>query len=99
MSSAPASGWPPASSARRRCRSRSLSKRMFATGALADATGLTSFVPLVEHDVETMSNRFGARASRAERLRGLLLTFLLKTSPLGVRSNVSSAKMTGPHGH
>ncbi len=44
--------------------------RMFATGALAGASGLTSFVPLVERDVETMSTRFASAVTGAARAAG-----------------------------
>ncbi|MDB4935865.1 MAG: Endo,4-beta-xylanase precursor [Labilithrix sp.] len=37
---------------------------MFATGVLAGGTGLTSFVPLVERSVETMSTSFASSVTR-----------------------------------
>jgi hypothetical protein len=57
--------------------------RMFATGALAGATGLTSFVPLVERDVETMSSRFANAVTAAARAAGGQHDLLVSVHALG----------------
>jgi hypothetical protein len=50
--------------------SQPYANRMFVTGALAGATGLTSFVPLVERDVETMSSSFSSQITKLTRDAG-----------------------------
>ena len=57
--------------------------RMFGTGALAGATGLTHFAPLVERDVETMSTSLASAVTRAVRAAGGQHDLLLSVYALG----------------
>ena len=71
--------------------------RMFATGALAGGSGLTSFVPLVERDVETMSTRFASAISGAARAGGGQHDLLLSVHALGGAPYRLMKKGTAPY--
>jgi hypothetical protein len=57
--------------------------RMFDTGPLAGATGLTAFVPLVERDVETMSSGFANLVTKLTRDAGGKHDMLVSVHALG----------------
>jgi len=57
-------GTPPLSS------SQPYENRMFGAGVLAGNTALTTFVPLVERDVETMSSSFASQVTKLTRAAG-----------------------------
>ncbi|HSO39572.1 MAG TPA: hypothetical protein VLT33_43900 [Labilithrix sp.] len=71
--------------------------RMFGTGALAGRSGLTSFVPLVERDVETMSSSFANLVTKLARDAGGQHDLLLSVHALGGAPYRLMKKGTGPY--
>jgi lysophospholipase L1-like esterase len=57
--------------------------RMFTTGVLAGSTGLSAFVPLVEHDVETMSSSFASQVTKLTRAAGGAHDMLVSVHAVG----------------
>lgn len=57
--------------------------RMFGTGVLAGGTGLTTFVPLVERGVETMSSSFASQVTRLTRAAGGAHDMLVSVHAVG----------------
>ncbi len=57
--------------------------RMFGTGVLAGGTGLTTFVPLVERDVETMSSSFANQVTKPTRAAGGAHDMLVSVHAVG----------------
>ena len=57
--------------------------RMFGTGVLAGGSGLTTFVPLVERDVETMSSSFANQVTKQTRAAGGAHDMLVSVHAVG----------------
>jgi lysophospholipase L1-like esterase len=56
---------------------------MFGTGVLAGSAGLTSFVPLVERNVETMSSSFASQITKQTRAAGGAHDLLVSVHAVG----------------
>ena len=71
--------------------------RMFVTGPNAGGTGLTSFVPLVETSVETMSSGFANLVTKGARDSGKNHDLLVSVSALGGAPYRLMKKGTAPY--